>query len=105
MNSSTRSKRSTSRIKLKADRNVSGCPVVVVRWMDAARDTDFDGQLSDVKAGMVRNYTVGFLVSQDKDCLILVQDASPDENTVRWQYSIPTAGVEKVQIIKRGWAR
>lgn len=69
---------------------------VVVEWVDAALDPDYDGPPDGVRPGTVVNRTIGFLLRQNRSEIVVVRDVSPEENTVRWPYAIPRKMVRAI---------
>lgn len=69
---------------------------VVVEWIDAALDPDYDGPPDGVMPGTVVNRTIGFLLRSNRTEVVVVRDVSPHENTVRWPYAIPRKMVKSV---------
>lgn len=83
---------------------VSDMPLVVVEWVDAARDPGFDGHPEDVVAGTVTNHTAGFLMRETRTEVVVVTDVTVEERTVRWPYGIPKRLVRRiVRLGDGGW--
>ncbi len=72
-----------------ASPHAKSLPLVVVIWEDAALG-DSDAAPEHIGSGTVINHTAGWLLRRTKKEIQLVIDATPDENTVRWPYCIPT---------------
>lgn len=72
--------------------------LVLVFWEDANLGSD-DGSPDAVSRGAaeVLNVSAGFLLKEDRKNVVLVIDASPHENTVRWPYTIPRRLVRSIR--------
>lgn len=84
---------------------VERLPVVIVEWTDAARDPSFDGHPEDVPNGTVINHTVGFLLRENKQEVVVVADCTIMERTVRWPYGIPRKMIRKIVRLDEDWSR
>lgn len=70
--------------------------LVMVAWIDAAFG-DYDGSPKGYdKNGLCNNVSAGFLLRQNKRELVLMIDVEPNDDTVRWPYTIPTSLVLNV---------
>ena len=69
-------------------KNVQNLEIVCVVWDDAALGTH-DGPIGGADGKTVENYTLGFLDRKNRDVVVVMVEASPGTNTVRWDYTIP----------------
>lgn len=64
-------------------------PLVAVIWDDANVDMDYDGPADEAHGELVRNHTAGWLLKVTTKNIIVVTDATPTDDSVRWVYTIP----------------
>jgi hypothetical protein len=83
--------------RVRRIKSTKSLPRVEVHWLDSALDPSFDGPIDALpESGMVTNRTIGYLVEITKHEIRLVRDATDDDNTVRWPYSIDRRAVKSV---------
>ena len=90
------SERKPARRRITSPR-ANDLPGVVVVWEDAALGFD-DDQPENIKGGLVINHTIGWLLRKTKKEVVIVIDCTPapDENTVRWPYTIPRQWIRHI---------
>ena len=77
-------------------------PPCLVVWEDALH-TDHDGALADTPTKTVVNHTIGFLTSPHpskhaRGATSIVQEVSPEEDSVRWVLTIPRGMVRGILV-------
>jgi len=76
--------------------------IVEVIWTDAGF-TAHEVELTDVKEQQaVNSRTVGYLMDEDKNRLVLAMTIFPDAEIMRFTWVIPKAYIKKVRHIGKG---